>query len=288
MKKTKAVVKVQPDRLASALAKVEGKSPRTTEAYGRAVQDFVAYCAAKKKPVAVDSVAGFLKSLKGKSASFQNVRLFALKKAFKQAAERLQLGAGRAAVVAHALNGHHSVKVAEPDVEVLTTAELEILWLGLPLRVRLMGEFMYQTGCRVSELCQVRQDQVKVNGRVEVLLHGKGNRQRVRKITLELFNRIKKTFGEGEYLFTTKAGQPFSRTYISREISRASWRLFKKPFGSHVLRHSRATHLYQKTGRLKAVSNFLGHSSVDVTAKYYVQDRLKDEDLFTEKDLQPE
>jgi integrase len=49
---------------------------------------------------------------------------------------------------------------------------------------------------------------------------------------------------------------------------------------AHQLRHSRATDLYQKTKRLKAVSEYLGHASTNVTAKYYVRDELTETELF--------
>lgn len=289
--KTKAVLVVQKDRLAAALVKVEGDALRTTEAYQRNVKAFVAWCAAKKKPVTVDQVAPFLKTLKGRSASHYNGHLYALRKAFGQACESLQLGAGKAAVVTHALLKNKAVKTGAPEISLLTPDERQQLLAALPYRMRLIAEFLYMTGCRVSELTTCRKDQVKVNGRVEVLLHGKGNRQRKAKITLQLYKEIQKTFTswpESEYLFSTQKGQPYYREYISREIGRATKRLFGRSLGAHVFRHSRATDLFQKTGRLKAVSTFLGHSDVSVTAKYYVDDRLKDEDLFDEKDLQPE
>jgi integrase len=47
-----------------------------------------------------------------------------------------------------------------------------------------------------------------------------------------------------------------------------------------VLRHSRATDLYERTRRIKAVSELLGHASVSTTSTYYVRDSFSDDELF--------
>lgn len=81
-------------------------------------------------------------------------------------------------------------------------------------------------------------------------------------------------------MFESRHSKPFSRQYVTREIARAArWELGKR-VGAHVLRHSRATDLYQRTRRIKAVSVLLGHSGVDVTSRYYVRDDFSDEELF--------
>lgn len=53
-----------------------------------------------------------------------------------------------------------------------------------------------------------------------------------------------------------------------------------RPASAHVLRHSRATDLLKKTGRIKAVSRLLGHASEATTLAFYVKDSFTDEELF--------
>ena len=50
-------------------------------------------------------------------------------------------------------------------------------------------------------------------------------------------------------------------------------------------RHSRATDLFQKTRRLKGVSEMLGHASTATTARFYVRDSLTDDELFNGEGL---
>ncbi len=53
-----------------------------------------------------------------------------------------------------------------------------------------------------------------------------------------------------------------------------------KRLSPHELRHTCGTLLYKKTGDIYAVSKFLGHSSIAVTAKYYVH---SDVDILRER-----
>ena len=84
----------------------------------------------------------------------------------------------------------------------------------------------------------------------------------------------------GEYLFTTRDGHSFRRTYITREIDRAARRVIGRSVTAHVLRHSRATDLIERTtGKVKGVSRMLGHASEATTLRYYVKQSLTEEEL---------
>jgi len=97
--------------------------------------------------------------------------------------------------------------------------------------------------------------------------------ERRARIPAGLHAAIVSEFGEaGEFIFTTEQGNPFRRQYITREIARAARRVLGARITAHDLRHSRGTDLYRASGRLVAVSRFLGHSGVEVTARYYTRD----------------
>jgi integrase len=87
------------------------------------------------------------------------------------------------------------------------------------------------------------------------------------------------------YLFESRCGRPFTWQYVAREIGRAARRVLGKRIGAHVLRHSRATDLYQSTKRIKAVSVLLGHAGMDTPARYYVRDDFSDAELFNDEAL---
>jgi integrase/recombinase XerD len=144
----------------------------------------------------------------------------------------------------------------------------------------LIAETLYQSAARVSEIVGLRRDNAKVNGHVDLRLFGKGSKERKARITRELYDRIMATFPEGEYLFTTEHGHPYTRQYISCEIDRAARRLLGRSLRAHTLRHSRATDLIAATGKVKGVSRLLGHADESTTLKFYVKQSLTDEELF--------
>jgi len=130
----------------------------------------------------------------------------------------------------------------------------------------------------------VRRDQVSLDGeRARVrLVWTKGDVERQVRIPARLLAEIGAEYeAPGRvFLFESRQGQPFSRQYVSRELAQASKRVLGRRVTAHVLRHSRATDLYQHTRRIKSVSALLGHSGVDTTARYYVRDDFSDAELF--------
>jgi integrase/recombinase XerD len=188
------------------------------------------------------------------------------------------------ALLKGALDSLTGAKQSRPDAQMVTSEELRRLLEALPLRVHLVARFLYATGARVSEALAVRRDQVVIDGdmaRVR-LVKTKGNKDRYVRIPRGLLEDIEAEYaGAGRiFLFESRHGQPFTRQYVTREIARAGKRELGRRIGAHVLRHSRATDLYERTRRIKAVSEFLGHSSVSTTSTFYVRDSFSDDELF--------
>jgi len=155
-------------------------------------------------------------------------------------------------------------------------------------RIALVMRFLYATAARVSEALAVRESDVKVeNGRVKVRLRGKGDKERIVSIPADLLGAINEEYQTPGrvFLFESSPGKPYSRQWISHEISRASMVAIGRSISAHDMRHSRATDLFAKTKNLVAVSNFLGHSGVAVTAKFYTKAELTEEELREEKAL---
>ena len=263
--------------LDGALLQVEGDGKRTTDAYRACMKAFTE----SGHPTTVDGFVRYVEGMKGKrSASTVNQVIAAGRKAFMQAAEKLGLPARELAVIRGALAEVRRVKIAPPDVQVVTPSERAALFGALPLRMKLIAETLYVTGARISEILAVRRDQVKVNGHVELRLYGKGGKERLSKIPSALYGRIMATFPDGEYLFETHTGTQFHREYVSREIARAAKRVLGKAASAHTLRHSRATDLLKQTHRIKAVSQLLGHADESTSLRFYVRDSFSDEELF--------
>ena len=274
---TKAIAK-QAD-VAAALMTVIGRGDLTTRQYRAIIRAYL-----DRHPATVEGFRAYIDELKAsKRAATVNQALAAGRKAFQQAGEALGLPARELAVINQALADIRSVKRAPPDVHVVTPEERATLFDAMPVRIRLICETLYITGCRVSEILGVTRAMTKTNGAVELTVLGKGNKERTARIPLALYRRILAEWPEVDspYLFTTERGHPFPGPYVSREIARAAKRVLGRSVSAHVLRHSRATDLLRDTHRIKAVSRLLGHADESVTLRYYVRDFFTDEELFS-------
>ncbi|MBN7809384.1 tyrosine-type recombinase/integrase [Algoriphagus sp. H41] len=145
-------------------------------------------------------------------------------------------------------------------------------------RDRMVMEFLYLTGVRLSELISLRwKDLNLIEDQVKVL--GKRNKERIipltkmlrqniilyRKVFEERFSKI----GGNEYFITSNRGEQAYSMMIYR-IVRHYLDLFAQNTrrSPHLLRHTFATHLLNKGADLNAVKDLLGHASLAATQVY--------------------
>ena len=88
-----------------------------------------------------------------------------------------------------------------------------------------------------------------------------------------LIARIQGALGGSTWLFEHH-GRPYERTSITNRIKKEAVRVLGRPVTAHDLRHSFATHAVSAGIDLKALSNFLGHSSVSTTGNLYVHTEI--------------
>ena len=99
------------------------------------------------------------------------------------------------------------------------------------------------------------------------------------RLARDLFDELRRTFTGSTYLFETSKGNPYPRTYVTDMIERASKRSLGRMVGAHALRHSFATATIAETGKVQAVSEYLGHADPSTTLRYYTHQSLTDTDL---------
>ncbi len=190
--------------------------------------------------------------------------------------------------------------LSEEQIDALLTApteNLDKLWR----RDRAILEFFYATGCRVSELVDLRLQDIHLNeGYCKCT--GKGNKQRnvplggraiaafrtwMTEERSEALRRNRRSASEEFFHFSENveaenlAGMSTSWAFLSfkgKKIRReAMWELIKKyairigaptEISPHWLRHSFATHLLAHGADLRQVQEMLGHSSIATTQIY--------------------
>jgi len=176
--------------------------------------------------------------------------------------------------------------LSEDDVDALLMAPDVKQPLGL--RDRAMLELLYASGLRVSELVNIRIDQINLNQGV-IRVVGKGDKERLIPMGEEAVDWIEHFIKEArpqilekrdmtDALFPSRLGRAMSRQAFWQLIKRyASMADINKPLSPHVLRHAFATHLLNHGADLRVVQLLLGHNSLTTTQIYthIAKERLK-------------
>ena len=151
------------------------------------------------------------------------------------------------------------------------------------LRDKALLEFMYATGCRVSEAVGMNLDDIDIDDVHVARLTGKGSKQRLVPLGEYACRALRRYLAEGRGTLEGRAkGTPERRAVFlnkrGRRLSRQSvWEVIKlageragidRPLHPHTLRHSFATHLIQGGADVRTVQELLGHASVTTTQIY--------------------
>lgn len=144
-------------------------------------------------------------------------------------------------------------------------------------RDKLILEFLYGTGVRVSELAGLRHADLSAAEQI-VRVTGKGNKERMVPVNTSLLRCIalytaakEAEFPENKspYLIVTNKQEPVYPKLIYRTVTKYMRQITSsKHTNPHVLRHSFATHLLNKGADLNAIKELLGHTSLAATQVY--------------------
>lgn len=154
----------------------------------------------------------------------------------------------------------------------------ELLWTSRDCAI---FEMLYSSGCRVSELANLRFSDF-MEGFSKAIVKGKGNKDRVvyfakeaqaaLKIYLDDRKKIlqeKKVENEPEYIFINQKGNHLSAAGIRWIVSRYSGvEGTNHHISPHAFRHTFATQLLSNGADVRAVQELLGHSSISTTQRY--------------------
>ncbi len=175
--------------------------------------------------------------------------------------------------------------LSESEVESLLAAPDTGTILGE--RDRTMLEVLYATGLRVSELVDLRMDQVNLRQGV-VRVMGKGSKERLVPLGEEAQAALAGFFSgarrdilgarRSDAAFPTRRGAAMTRQAfwsLIRRHARAAG--IGKHLSPHTLRHAFATHLINHGADLRVVQMLLGHSDISTTQIYthVARERLK-------------
>ena len=167
--------------------------------------------------------------------------------------------------------------------EILSMEEVTRLLDRMPtdtptqIRNRTMLEVLYSAGLRVSELINLKGDDVDWDEGF-IVCYGKGSRERlvpVGNVALQWLERYVQRRGEihrqpkSQCLFINRFGNRLSRQSVwkvTKEAAKIAG--LRKEISPHTLRHSFATHLLENGADLRSVQEMLGHVDISTTQIY--------------------
>ncbi len=232
-------------------------SRKTIEAYLYSVGKFFNY--SKDKGFNEDFVKDYVqKELRDKNPSSVRRDLFAIKFFFdKILKQKLSVP---------------NPKKNTPLPDILTTDEIKkLIDITCNIKHKLIIKLLYGCGLRVSEIVNLRKEEVNFE---EGLIHiklSKGKRDRFVKIPDSLKEGLYSysKLSESEIFFPSARGGELTKDTIQKIVQNSAKKAeIKKRVYPHLLRHSFATHLLEQGTDLRIIQKLLGHSDIKTTQMY--------------------
>jgi len=278
------------------LLQQKNASPATLASYRDAIRLLVLYASQRtgRPPCGLavadldrDVILDFLEHLervRGNSARTRNARLTAIRSFFRHVAASDPASLGIAQRVLAIPNKR---TVTEPPRH-LPTPEVAAL-LNAPDRETIRGRrdhtlllFLVRTGARVSEAVGVDAADLRLEAPKQVLLRGKGSKQRVVPLADDVARALQalcreRGLGRDERrpVFVGARGERLTRFgathVVHRAVKRALVRdpaLARETVSPHILRHTLAMRLLQAGADLMTIQAWLGHAQVATTHRY--------------------
>lgn len=252
-------------------------SENTVESYKRDLNDFDNYFKKEIKKINHEDIKKYIQNL-GKNLEAKTIsrHISSLKSFYKYLKLTNQIKTSPLANI-------NNPKTQRKLPNILTEDEVnDLLDINLKtdfdFRNKAMLELMYSSGLRVSELINLKVNDIDIQNEV-VRIFGKGSKERIipldeyatealnNYINDHRFNLFK--HGENNYLFLNNHGNQMTRQGFFKILKKiALEKNIKKDFSPHTLRHSFATHLLKHGADLRSIQELLGHSDISSTQIY--------------------
>lgn len=141
-------------------------------------------------------------------------------------------------------------------------------------RDRLLIRLLYKTGCRISELIQLKWHNVLDYGNSAGLLKvtGKGNKERNVMLSGKIWDELlawRKDKSNDSWVFPGKGAKHLHRSTVNRLIDRLVAKAgIKANVSPHWLRHAHVSHALDRGAPVHLVQANVGHSDIRTTQMY--------------------
>lgn len=243
-------------------------SPETNRSYKIALKQFFSFCEKNYDEVKATDVRAWLASMEeqGLRPRTIHLKLSAIKSFYRYCMEEKKTKKNPTLTV-------HTPKKDDSLPYYLNKRQVALLQelTKEDLRDRAIIETLYTTGVRVSELLQIKIENIKWETRQIWIQKGKGNKERFVLFTHDCGERLKAYLEQRKqtsvYLFPNNRGGHLSRVFVEKKFQRFSEILGFRVV-PHTMRHTFAAHLAEKNMPQSYIQELLGHVNINSTRIY--------------------
>ena len=266
----------------------KGLSSNSIKAYKIDIKKFVSWLSCSKKPSFIricesdlnEYIAFMFKNKLSSSSVNRNISsikafyLFLIKR-------KIIMISPAAEIITPKKERYLPASMSELEVEKLLNSPKSSI--GIEIRDKAMIEMLYATGMRISELVNLKLNNVDTN-RCVVKVLGKGSKERLIPFgenaleALNLYLNIRPSSNSKEVFLSNRKRRLSRVTFWQRIKTYLKRENLKLSISPHTLRHAFATHLLNRGADLRSVQLLLGHSDLSTTQIYthIAKQRLSD------------
>jgi len=160
----------------------------------------------------------------------------------------------------------------KPIPIILTIKEIrKLIEITSNIKHKLIIKMLYGCGLRVSEIINLKKEDIDFNEDLIKIKLAKGRKDRFVNIPNSLKKELESycNLNNKEILFPSSRGGKLTTATIRKIIKNSSKKAgIKKDIHPHTLRHSFATHLLEQGTDLRIIQKLLGHSDIKTTQIY--------------------
>ena len=256
----------------------KGLSSNSIKAYKIDIKKFVSWLSCSKKPSFIricesdlnEYIAFMFKNKLSSSSVNRNISsikafyLFLIKR-------KIIMISPAAEIITPKKERYLPASMSELEVEKLLNSPKSSI--GIEIRDKAMIEMLYATGMRISELVNLKLNNVDTN-RCVVKVLGKGSKERLIPFgenaleALNLYLNIRQSSNSKEVFLSNRKRRLSRVTFWQRIKTYLKRENLKLSISPHTLRHAFATHLLNRGADLRSVQLLLGHSDLSTTQIY--------------------
>jgi integrase/recombinase XerC len=253
-------------------------SLNTIKAYRQDIEQFYNYLKENKLKIGRDVIKDFISIifLRTRNKATVSRKIYAIRSFFSFLMKKGKLKENPFDFI-------NTPKIDKKIPQILTEKEM-IMFLDslsqenfLKLRNKACFELLYATGLRVSELTNLKIQDIDFTECV-LRVMGKGKKERIvpfndkaRDILLKYLDEAEIKFKvKNEFIFLNSRGEKITERSVERIVQKSYKEVMKsnKRIYPHLFRHSFATHLLQRGANLRVIQELLGHENLSTTEKY--------------------